>query len=257
MNKKNQIEVIIHLSDSRDADLIEVHKRIGDKAFKEIAKICLLSLIEPTFYDERRIKKCLSESNPHKAQKGSVKIRLTFYEDWKKDGVLQIKKELRENVTLSLLTKALIRQRIASELIPICFKKSKNIILLDKEFIPILKSAKIGASLKVPVPVTVQVPVTANTIKSKETEEITTNATLKETPDSPIIKTTPDKTSDSPLPFEENPTVNEETKKEEISAPEKVEDLPIEETPTLQSFNDTDDDELSEDELLANMLGMM
>ncbi len=236
MNKKSQIEVIIQLSKTKDTDLIEVYKRIGDKAFKEIAKICLLSLIEPTFYDEKKIKSCLCETNPHKAQNESVKVRLTFYEEWKKEGVLQIKKELRENITLSSLTKTLIRQRIASELIPICFKKRKNIILLDKEFIPILKSAKINLVQKVvtttAAPTKEILPAIAKTVEiNEENEQIKAD-----------------------LPFEESPAVKAEIKDE--SVPQEVEELPIEETPILSSFESTGEDE-EEDEYDACLDAMI
>ena len=197
----------LYLSKISDPDLLELLNEIGRPAFISITKMCLMALVSPTEFSEEKLNTYLNQRKPSDVKYKNNTITIVFQSD-KYTPLFKLLDSRTKGFTISGFVKLILRQHLFLHLANYYFKDNP-ILLLDKEVLPILRTAKIKVK----------------TVASRGSKTISYKATKEITFAKPITK------KDKPL---------DTTPKVEVLKP--VEALPIEETPTLPITDDDADE---------------
>lgn len=159
---------IVICINKRDTDLLGLLNDIGPSNFRKIVRMSLRSLTDPSEYDDRKLKKLLSERGKYNI---SPPIEIKLCIKAQKDADLEkLFDNLKNDTKLSYFTKVAVRNFLGAYLYPYFFKNKQEFFDLDKRVIPILKSAKIKSGIRI-VEVNKQVTPAKPIEKPKEVEK--------------------------------------------------------------------------------------
>ena len=152
----------------RDTDLLGLLNDIGPGNFRKIIRMSLRSLTDPSEYDDRKLKKLLSEKGKYNiSPPTSIRMSICAKKDADLDKLFD---NLKDDTKLSYFTKIATRNFLGAYLYPYFFKNKQEFFDLDKRVIPILKSAKIKSGVRI-VEINKQVTPIKPIEKPKEVEK--------------------------------------------------------------------------------------
>ncbi len=159
---------IVICINKRDTDLLGLLNDIGTNNFCKIVRMSLRTLVDPSEYDDRKLKKILSTKGKYNISPPiEILIRIQAQKDANLEKLLD---NLKDDTKISYFAKVAVRNFLGAYLYPYFFKNKQEFFDLDKRVIPILKSAKIKSGIKI-VEVNKQVTPAKPIEKPKEVEK--------------------------------------------------------------------------------------